>query len=859
VESLLHAGFDDDLKAAVTRISRTPQLLVACDYDGTLAPIVDDPTRAEPLPEAAAAIRELASLPQTTVAVISGRALRDLAALSRLPSEVRLVGSHGSEFDVGFAARIAPDAAALRTRLGQAIAEIVREHRGVRLEQKPASVAIHTRGIGHEQSLTIAEAIRSGPATWPGIYITTGKEVVELSVVAANKGVAVDELRTQMSASAVIFLGDDATDENAFANLQGPDVGIKIGRGDATTAAFAVDDPHMGVRALAYLTECRRRWLFGEHAVPIERHTMLGNGVTLALLTPAAKVTWLCHPRPDSSAVFAAMLGDDSAGYYSVTPVGKGNDPMPLGQRYRHGTMTVETRWSGLTVSDWLDGADEGTSLFRMLSGSVPVRVEFAPRPEFGQVPTQLEADADELRVIGSNDPVSLIAPGVSWDIEDESGHHTARAVVDLARAGGTITLELRLGSPSLAPNHEKPPPPARTGVNVRDRLTEAERPWRDWAASLRLPSVARDLVLRSALTLRALCYQPTGAVLAAATSSLPEEMGGLRNWDYRYCWLRDAAMSAQSLVLLGSGDEAEAYLSWTRRIIQATAGHPERLHPLYTVDGFELGAEAVLETLPGYAGSRPVRVGNAANRQVQLDVFGPIADLLAHYADLKGGLTDWQVELMGDMVEAVSRRWHEPDHGIWEARIPPRHQVYSKVMGWLTVDRALRVGARHGIPIDPEWSALRDKIAEDVITHGWNDEAGAYSVAYGHQEMDASSLWIGLSGLLADDDPRFLATVLAVEAELRSGPIVYRYHWDDGLPGREGGFHICSAWLIEAYLRTGRRADAEELFEQMLGCAGPTGLLPEQYDPLTERGLGNHPQAYSHLGLINCALLLST
>jgi len=858
---LLHLGLDDDLKAAVTRISRTPQLLVACDYDGTLAPIVDDPTRAEPLPEAAAAIRELASLPQTTVAVISGRALRDLAALSRLPSEVRLVGSHGSEFDVGFAARIAPEAAALRTRLGQAIAEIVREHRGVRLEQKPASVAIHTRGLAHEHAATIAEEIRGGPATWPGIHITAGKEVVELSVVAANKGAAVDELRTQMSASAVVFLGDDATDENAFANLQGPDIGIKIGRGDETRAPFAVDDPPAGVRALAYLTECRRRWLFGEHAVPIERHTMLGNGVTLALLTPAGKVSWLCHPRPDSSAVFAAMLGDDSAGYFSVGPVGRGGDSIPLGQRYRHGTMTVETRWSGLTVSDWLDG-DEGTSLFRMLSGSVPCRIDFAPRPEFGQVPTQLEAEGDELRVIGSNDPVSLVAPGISWDIEDESGHHTAHAVVDLARAGGTVTLELRLGSPHPTPTPVPEPGTVvvekHTGLEIRDRLAEAELPWRQWAASLKLPTVARDLVLRSALTLRALCYQPTGAVLAAGTSSLPEEMGGLRNWDYRYCWLRDAAMSAQSLVLLGSGDEAEAFLSWTRRIIHSTAGHPERLHPLYTVDGFELGAEAVIETLPGYAGSRPVRVGNAANRQVQLDVFGPIADLLAHFADFKGGLTDWQVELMGDMVEAVSRRWHEPDHGIWEARIPPRHHVYSKVMGWLTVDRALRIGARHGVQVDPEWSALRDKIAEDVLTHGWDEQAGAYTVAYGHPEMDASSLWIGLSGLLADDDPRFLSTVLAIEAELRSGPIVYRYHWDDGLPGREGGFHICSAWLIEAYLRTGRRADAEELFEQMIGCAGPTGLLPEQYDPLTERGLGNHPQAYSHLGLINCALLLS-
>jgi GH15 family glucan-1,4-alpha-glucosidase len=208
-------------------------------------------------------------------------------------------------------------------------------------------------------------------------------------------------------------------------------------------------------------------------------------------------------------------------------------------------------------------------------------------------------------------------------------------------------------------------------------------------------------------------------------------------------------------------------------------------------------------------------------------------------------------------MVEAVSRRWHEPDHGVWEARIPPRHHVYSKVMGWLTLDRAVRLGEQLGFAVDEGWRVLRDKIAENVLSQGWHDNVGAFTVAYDEPDIDSSSLWVGLSGLLPDDDPRFLATVLAVEAELRSGPIVYRYRWDDGLPGREGGFHLCSAWLVEAYLRTGRRADAEELFEQMLACAGPTGLLPEQYDPLTERGLGNHPQAYSHLGLINCALLL--
>jgi pentatricopeptide repeat protein len=568
--------------------------------------------------------------------------------------------------------------------------------------------------------------------------------------------------------------------------------------------------------------------------------------------------------------------------------------------------MTVETRWSGLTVTDTLLEEEPGTVLVRVLTGSVPVRLSFAPRPEFGQVPTQLEPVGEALRVFGSNDPMTLIAPGVAWQIVEDGGHHTAHATVDLRAMGGIVALELRLGgeaqigrgpsgqaaetSPSeeteeasfvaVAPSTDQRAagrtgawPLAGTGPGVIDhghivaghvasvqaRQAQTEREWRDWSASLRLPTRARELVLRSALTLRALCYRPTGAIIAAGTSSLPEEVGGVRNWDYRYCWLRDAAMSAQALVQLGSAEEAEALLRWTRGVIEGTAGHPERLHPLYSVDGNELGAEAVIETLPGYAGSRPVRIGNAANRQVQLDVFGPVADLIAHLADLRGGLEASHIELLNDMVEAVSRRWHEPDHGIWEARIPPRHHIYSKVMGWLTVDRALKLGERHGIPVDPGWSALRDKIANDVLERGWDPQASAYTVAYDHPEMDASSLWIGLSGLLADDDPRFLATVLAIEADLRSGPIVYRYRWDDGLPGREGGFHFCSAWLVEAYLRTGRPADAEELFEQMVACAGPTGLLPEQYDPLTERGLGNHPQAYSHIGVITTALLLDS
>jgi len=858
IDETQSGGLDAELRAALAGIARVPQLLIGCDYDGTLAPLVDDPSAAGPLPEAVAAVRALAALPQTVVAVISGRALRDLATLSRLPSEVHLVGSHGSEFDLGFIQRLAPEQHDLHGRLLAELTAIARDHPGVRLETKPVSVAVHVRGVDQGVGERALEAVRTGPATWPDIYVTNGKEVMELSLLSTDKGAAVTSLRMQASASAVLFLGDDVTDENAFAQLHGPDVGVKIGPGE-TLAAFRVDEPIDAVRVLGLVLELRRHWLYGDHAVPIERHSMLSNGSTVALLAPDANVTWLCHPRPDSAAIFADILGGSRAGYFSVTPERQG---LPLGQRYRPGTMTVETRWSGVTVTDWLEGpvpngdapppADGspagGSTLVRVLTGSAVAQLEFAPRPEFGQVPIRLQPLGDGLLVLGYNEPITLFAPGVEWDIFDDGGHDTACAVVDLAAAGGRVPVELRFDSHNLDPH-----PGA-----IDERQSQAERPWADWAASLRLPEIATREVARSALTLRGLCHVATGSILAAATTSLPEELGGVRNWDYRYCWLRDAAMSAHALVDLGSLAEAEALLEWVDGCVARTGGHPERLHPLYTLEGMELGPEAVIETLPGYAGSRPVRVGNAANRQIQLDVFGPIADLVAAVARAGGSVRDEHWTIVEAMVQAVERRWHEPDHGIWEARLPPRHHVYSKVMCWLTVDRALQVQALRGEPARPDWVELRDCISSNVLEHGWNEAAGAYSVAYDDEEIDASSLWVGLSGLVPDDDPRFLATVLKVEAELRSGAVVYRYRWDDGLPGKEGGFHICTAWLIEAYLRTGRRGDAEELFQQMLETAGPTGLLPEQYDPFTERGLGNHPQAYSHLGLIRCATALA-
>ncbi len=370
----------------------------------------------------------------------------------------------------------------------------------------------------------------------------------------------------------------------------------------------------------------------------------------------------------------------------------------------------------------------------------------------------------------------------------------------------------------------------------------------------------------RSALTLRGLVHADSGSIMAAATTSLPEEIGGVRNWDYRYCWLRDAALTASALVSLGSTAEAEAYLGWVHDVL-ATVPGPERLHPLYTLWGQTLPPEAVIDVLPGYAGSRPVRVGNAANQQVQLDVFGPIVDLIhtlattrtaAGVTDAAEALPDRDWELVRAMVDAVERRWAEPDHGIWEIRGNPRHHVYSKVMCWLTVDRALTLADAYGRDAQLGWTTLRDVIAQQVREEGWNDEAQSYTAAYDGTDLDAATLHIGLSGLIDPDDPRFHATVLATEAELRSGATVYRYHHDDGLPGGEGGFHLCAAWLVEAYLLIGQRQPAEALFTQLVAAAGPTGLLSEEYDPVAERSLGNHPQAYSHLGLLRCAQLLS-
>ncbi|CAM2880110.1 trehalose-phosphatase [Skermania piniformis] len=822
---------------------------MASDYDGTIAPIVSDPAEAHPHSESVRALRALAGLTATTAAVISGRALRDLAVLSRLPVEVHLVGSHGSEFDLGFVHAIDNDAKQLLDEIITELTDLASTHPGVTVEVKPASVALHVRNATPEVGRQALDRVRHGAASWVGVQVTEGKAVIELAVVPTDKGYALDLLRHQESASAAIFFGDDVTDEKAFARLQGPDIGVKVGEG-ASLAGFRVPDTGSVAAALAFLLEERRTWLAGASAPPIERCTMLASPRSVALLTPDAVVTWFCHPEPDSAAMFAHLLGGPAAGHFSIRPERTG---LPLSQRYLDGTMTVETRWAKLQVVDYLphDVTPDRTDLTRVITGEAPAIVEFAPRPEFGQVPVQIEAEAEGLRVHGPNDPLVLRSPGVTWAVVSDGTHQTARAVVDPST--GPIVLELRCGTGDLG----------ASPTDEAARRDRAETYWSSWTRTLHLPPLKPDLMKRSALTLRGLVHQPSGSILAAATTSLPEDIGGVRNWDYRYCWLRDAALTASALVSVGSLGEAQAYLGWVHDVL-ATLSGPEWLHPLYTLYGGGLPPEAVIDSLPGYAGSRPVRVGNAANMQVQLDVFGPIVDLIHLLARARADrgmpdpLPDRDWELVCAMVAAVTRRWHEPDHGIWEIRGNPRHHVYSKVMGWLTVDRATDLAQRYEREVDPAWPQLRTTIADDVLTNGWNDEVQSFTAAYDGTDLDAASLHIGLSGLVDPADPRFAATVLATEADLRSGSTVYRYHHDDGLPGGEGGFHLCAAWLVEAYLLVGRRSDAEALFDQLVHAAGPTGLLSEEYDPVAERSLGNHPQAYSHLGLLRCAQLLS-
>jgi trehalose-phosphatase len=838
----------EDLLNHLDDVSRAPVLLVATDYDGTLAPLVSEPSLAEAHRESVVALKALAGLPQTHVAVISGRALADVSGRLSGIDSVHFVGSHGSEFEQHGAATIPAESVTLRDKLLEHARQVSGKYPGTMVEPKPAGLAFHYRNTDEASAAAAINELLKSVEELSGYYVRHGKKVVELSVIETNKGKALQSLRQRLGATAVVFMGDDLTDEDAFATLAGPDVGIKVGDGP-TVAKDRVQSASDVARVLAAIAEKRAAWLAGSDAVHIETHSLLSDQRTCALVTPSGRVCWLCVPRIDSPALFAELLGGPSAGFFEIRPT---SADAKATQEYVGSTFVLRTDWGGFQVTDYMDCSAGRpfqragrTDLIRVIEGQGRARITFAPRINFGTVETRLSVNDAGLCVEGTVDPCVLVAPGLHWTVQREGHHDTASAELDIG--GGPVVLEMRFGTSSQTP----------AAIPQTARRESSERFWNVWAATLKLPAKYREPVVRSALILRALCYGPTGGIAAAATTSLPEHAGGVRNWDYRFCWPRDAAMAATAMARLGAPGPAMKFLDWMLGILENM--EPDALiRPVYTVTGGHLGPEGIVPELAGYRGSRPIRVGNMAAQQIQLDVLGPIAELLDLLAHQGASLTPEHWRLTESMVKAVASRWEEADHGIWEIRAERKHHVHSKVMCWQTVDCALRVAEYLGRR-RPDWVELRQKIADEVLARGWNEKEQAFCSAYGKSEIDSAALSVALSGLLPPSDPRFVSTVGAVERELRDGPTVYRYRYEDGLPGIEGGFNICTSWLIESYVLLGRRADAEELFAQYLALAGPTGLIAEEYDPGTQLALGNVPQAYSHIGLINAALRLAS
>ncbi|MBI1827338.1 MAG: trehalose-phosphatase [Planctomycetes bacterium] len=840
-----------DLGEKLTAVSRIPILLVACDFDGTLAPFADEPSLAEIHRPALQALARLAGLRQTFVSVISGRARRDLRHRVQWPEDIRLVGSFGAELKTDLTtdliARLGPDAVALREKLARELHTVAASSKNFHVEEKPASVAFHYRRAQIEESEQALRALRERVASVPGLFVTEGRRVMEFSVLPAQKGLALNSVRHETGAAGVVFIGDDITDEDAFASLSDTDLGIKVGEG-SSQAAFRVNHPEAVGEILEQLADRRDAWLSSDRFRSIHNHSILSDQRTAALVDPEGRIVWMCLPRIDSNAIFAELLGGPAYGYFDIRPL---KNEGSATQQYVDDSLVLQTQWPEMTVTDYLD-CSEGrpfqragrTDLVRIIEGAGQASIRFAPRLDFGRMPTRLKLHEFGVEVEGTQDPIVLFTPRVPWRLIEEGPHQVALAEVELS--DGPIVLDLRYGTGSLRA--------LQNSESIRRKQTEDH--WRVWVHSLSLPELGREKVKQSCLVLRALCYRPTGSIAAAATMGLPECPGGVRNWDYRYCWPRDAALACRSLVRLGSTGQGLRFLDWLMVVLE-NCDSPEKLRPVYTVSGNNLGPESTLSELRGYLHSRPVRVGNMAASQIQLDIFGTITDLIAALAQCDAAITPEHWRLTKAMVSAVEQRWREPDHGIWEIRRHPKHHVYSKVMCWQTVDRAQLIAELYLGRRLPEWDQLTTSIAEDVLAHGYKPQIGAFTSSYEEDGIDAAALHVGLSGMLSPSDERFISTIGVVERELLRSGVVYRYRFDDGLPGIEGGFHLCTSWLIEAYVLVGRLQDARSLFDSMTSCTGNTGMMSEEWDPRWRLSLGNVPQAYSHLGLINAAMML--
>jgi len=578
---------------------------------------------------------------------------------------------------------------------------------------------------------------------------------------------------------------------------------------------------------------------------------MIGDTETAALVGRDGSVDWLCWPRFDSGACFAALLGSPENGRWLVAPA----DPSPqVHRRYRDGTMVLETRFTTpegeVEVVDCLPVRDVTPTLVRMVTGRrgrVPMRMELVLRFDYGRsVPwvTRLE-ESYGIRAIAGPDMVVLRSP---VPLRSQNLHTHAEFAVE---AGQTLAFALAYG-----PSHLSPPKPADPVAAVA--TTEAA--WREWSSRVLPAGEWTEAVRRSVLTLKALTYRPTGGIVAAPTTSLPEWPGGERNWDYRYCWLRDAPLTLLALLRAGYHEDAVAWRDW---LLRAAMGSPSQIQIMYGLAGERRLAELDLDWLPGYENSHPVRIGNAASGQLQLDVYGELMDAFhqGHRRGLPMSHAAWALQKA--LIEHLGTVWHLPDEGIWEVRDRRRCFTYSKAMAWAAVDRAVRGIEVFGLegPLD-RWRALRAEIHEDVCRNGYDPKMGSFVRSYGSRELDASLLLLPAIGFLPPEDPRIQGTIAAVERELVVDGLVRRYRTErvsDGLSGDEGAFVACSFWLADAYALSGRMREARREFEHLLALRNDVGLLSEEYDPRAKRMLGNFPQAFSHIALVNSAYTLAT
>ncbi|MET7641642.1 glycoside hydrolase family 15 protein [Streptomyces sp. NPDC005438] len=590
----------------------------------------------------------------------------------------------------------------------------------------------------------------------------------------------------------------------------------------------------------------------------IEDYALIGDMQTAALIRRDGSADWLCLPRFDSHAVFAGLLGTDEHGFWRVGPAhSPEEEPLPADRRrYRGDSLILESEWDTpqgtLRVTDFMpprdDHAPQLVRIVEGVSGRVSVRSALRMRFSYGWVVPWVHRVEERTVAVAGPDSVWL-------DTEAETYGEDLTTYSDFTVGPGErVALTI-----SWQPSHQKPP--ARAEPEEALRVTEEF--WADWVSHCTYHGPYRDAVVRSLITLKALTYAPTGGIVAAPTTSLPEDIGGSRNWDYRFTWLRDAAITLSSLLRTGYHSEALAWREW---LLRAVAGDPENLQIMYGIAGERELTEAELTWLPGYENSTPVRIGNGAAGQLQLDVYGEVTEAL-HLAHMTGlARNDYASLLQLKLIQYLEDHWDEPDEGIWEVRGPRRHFVHSKVMAWVAVDRTVRLiesGEVEG-PLE-RWRDLRDTIHRDVCERGYDRERNTFTQSYGSKELDASLLLIPQMGFLPPDDKRVIGTIEAIQRELSTEDgFILRYPTDgqeagvDGLEGDEGAFLACSFWMADDLAMIGRVEEAKRLFEKLLSLRNDLGLLAEEWDPRLQRQVGNFPQAFSHVPMIDTALRLT-